>query len=244
MMRVAGMQPYFFPYIGYWQLIHACDIFIIFDDAQYINRGWINRNRILKPAGGWQYINAPLQKHSASEKIKNVCISQTIDWKTRIVRQLSHYKTKAPHFSEVMELISSILYGKSVEKISMLNFMAINRLARHLGLKQKIILSSDCKFDYSGIMEPDDWPLQMARQLKATDVINPIGGAKLFRPEKFDSENMKLSFLKSHEISYPQIERFEPSLSIIDVLMFNGVSGTREFLEKYHLVPAASWGQS
>ncbi|MGC7846714.1 WbqC family protein [Desulforudis sp. 1088] len=90
-MRAAVMQPYFSPYIGYWQLIHAVDTFVLFDDVQYIRHGWINRNRILKPGGGWQYIIA-LKKHSKNDLIRNIQAHPTLEWKARILRQLEHYK--------------------------------------------------------------------------------------------------------------------------------------------------------
>jgi hypothetical protein len=114
-MKIAIMQPYFFPYIGYWQLIHAVDRFVLFDDAQYIRHGWVNRNRILKPGGGWQYILVPLKKHALTESIKNVQVNPDGKWHELIVRQLAHYKKKhniLMKSKKWQEIFSSIIANK------------------------------------------------------------------------------------------------------------------------------------
>lgn len=90
-MKLAIMQPYFVPYIGYWQLIHAVDTFVLFDDVQFIRRGWVNRNRVLKHGGGWQYITVPLRKHSLNQLIKDIYVHGNKAWKKQILRQLDHY---------------------------------------------------------------------------------------------------------------------------------------------------------
>ena len=120
------MQPYFFPYIGYWQLIHAADCFVLFDDAQYMRHGWINRNRILKPGGGgWQYILVPLNKHTATESIKNVQAHPDKQWKELIIGQLTHYKKKARYFDEINELVREILFSNTEKCIATINFVII-----------------------------------------------------------------------------------------------------------------------
>ena len=114
------MQPYFFPYIGYWQLINSVDIFVLFDDSQYKRHGWINRNRILKPDGNWQYILIPLQKHSLREPIKHVYIAPNCGWEKTIIAQLSHYKKKAHYFDEINPMI--------IETISSINEVSIAKI--------------------------------------------------------------------------------------------------------------------
>ena len=109
-MKLGIMQPYFFPYIGYWQLILASDVFVLLDDVQYIRHGWINRNRILSPSGGWQYIVVPLERHSATALIRNVNTHPNIDWKgLSMVRQLYHYKRKSRHCAVTIRLVETIL---------------------------------------------------------------------------------------------------------------------------------------
>jgi hypothetical protein len=234
-MKLAIMQPYFFPYIGYWQLITAADKFVLFDDAQYIRHGWISRNRILKPTGGWQYIIVPLQKHNVKEKIKNVLAHPENKWKDQIVAQLSHYKKKAGYFDETIQLLHESFSELTENSIATINFSLIKRVCKHLCIDKEIIMSSVLHFDYSNVADAGEWALRMAEQLDATEYINPIGGADLFEVEKFASSNIKLSFLKSNEIRYLQRETFEPALSIIDVLMFNGKVNTRDFLNQYSI---------
>src|ERR1700761_7183717 len=103
-MKVGIMQPYFFPYIGYFQLINSVERFIIFDDVQYIRHGWVNRNRILKPAEGHQYILLALDDHNQHTLIKNVCAKNTPEWKEKILRQLEHYKKRSPFYFQVHQL--------------------------------------------------------------------------------------------------------------------------------------------
>jgi hypothetical protein len=232
-MKLAIMQPYFFPYIGYWQLIHAVDRFVLFDDAQYMRHGWINRNRILKPGGGWQYMLVPLKKHDLTESIKNVQAHPDKKWKELIIGQLAHYKKQARYFDETSEVVREILFSNKDQSIAAINFAIIKKICAYLDIKKEIIQSSEQSFDYSDISDAGEWALRIAEQMGAAEYINPSGGAKLFNREEFSSNNINLSFLKSQDIIYSQPGVFEPSLSIIDVLMFNGIEGTKGLLENY-----------
>ena len=232
-MIAAIMQPYFFPYIGYWQLIHAVDRFVLLDDVQYIRHGWINRNRILKPGGGWQYIVVPLKKHHVTELIKNVQVDTNNEWKELIIRQLTHYNKIASFFDETIEIVKTALFKKDHKDIASLNFAIIKTICDFLNIKTEVIISSEHNFNYEEIHDAGDWAFRISEQMGVTEYINPIGGANLFRTDLFTSSSIKLSFLKSNEITYPQGRVSEPSLSIIDVLMFNGIDGTKEFLKKY-----------
>jgi hypothetical protein len=232
-MKVAIMQPYFFPYIGYWQLIHAADCFVLFDDAQYMRHGWVNRNRILKPGGGWQFILVPLKKHAATESIKNVQAHPDKQWKELIIGQLTHYKKKARYFDEINELVREILFSNTEKDIAIINFVIIKQLCAYLDIKKEILVSSKQDFNYADVGDAGEWALRISEQVGAAEYINPAAGAGLFNRDKFSSSNIKLSFLRSQEIMYSQQVVFEPALSIIDVLMFNGLDGTKEHLKNY-----------
>ncbi len=236
-MIIAIMQPYFFPYIGYWQLIHAADRFVLLDDVQYMRHGWINRNRILKPDGGWQYISMPLKKHGVTESIKNMQADPNEQWKELIIRQLAHYKRKARYFYETNEIVRDALFGNIHQGIANINFSIIKKLCTCLNLKTEIIISSEQNFDYTNIGDAGEWALRIAEQMGATEYINPAAGAALFDRGKFALSNIKLSFLKSKEIVYSQPGVFEPFLSIIDVLMFNGIEGANKLLKAYSIGP-------
>jgi hypothetical protein len=229
------MQPYFFPYIGYWQLIHAADCFVCFDDVQYIRRGWINRNRILKPAGGWQYILVPLKKHEQTELIKNIQVHPDKKWKEQIIAQMAHYKKKARYFDEINQMLTEILFANNAQYIAEINCSIIKALCAHLDIKKEIIVSSEQNFDYRDVNDAGEWALRIAEQMGAAEYINPLAGEVLFNQEKFLASHIKLSFLKPEEIVYSQRGSFEPSLSIIDVLMFNGIDGTKTLLKKYSI---------
>ena len=232
-MKLAIMQPYFFPYIGYWQLINAADCFVLFDDAQYIRHGWVNRNRILKPGGGWQYILVPLKKHCLTESIKNVQVHPDKKWKELIIRQLAHYKKKARYFDETNEVVYEILFSINEQNIGAVNFNTILKICEYLGIKKEIIVSSEQNFNYADVGDAGEWALRIAEEMGAAEYINPAAGANLFNREKFTSSNIKLSFLKSKETVYSQRGAFVPALSIIDVLMFNSIEGTKRFLNDY-----------
>lgn len=232
-MRVAIMQPYFLPYIGYWQLIQATDVFVLLDDVQYMRHGWINRNRILKPTAGLQYFMVPLEKHAKDTPIRTIVSHPHIKWKERILGQLEHYRTKAPFFHLTISIVRDILYGASDRRITHINLSGILKICTILGVNRRFIVSSEQAFDYAGVDEPGDWALRISEQLKADEYINPVSGKQLFRPEKFAASGIKLSFLRSELAAYQQRRVFEPALSIVDVLMFNGIEGTQKMLQQY-----------
>jgi hypothetical protein len=234
---MAGMQPYFFPYLGYWQLIDAVDCFVLFDEAQYIKQGWINRNRILKPDGGWQYIHVPVMRHPRSVPIYDVRLVTDGKWKLRILNQLAHYKRKAPFFNETFATVEAVLMNEDEEKLGELNCRVVRELCDMLSISTELVVSSKQRFDYSEVKETKDWALAHAVQLGATELINPVGGFGLLDMEKFKARGISLSTIEIPDIVYSQSQpRFEPSLSIIDVLMHNGRSRTREFLAQQKIV--------
>lgn len=237
-MKVAIMKPHFLPYIGYWQLIHACDVFVLNDDVQYIRHAWINRNRILHPHRGWQYVILPLERYSSQAAVKEVRIHSQYDWKDRLVRQIEHYKKSAPYFAEARTLLQDALDVAEGNHLAAVNTAIIRKMCGTLGIERKLIVQSESGFDLSNICEPDDWSLSVTHQLGGDAFINPIGGAHLHDAQKFAQYGISLSFLKSRDIRYEQHRPFEASLSILDVLMFNGVERTRSLLNDYEIIRA------
>ncbi|MGJ7504893.1 WbqC family protein [Variovorax sp. ZT5P49] len=232
-LRMAGMQPYFFPYLGYWQLIDAVDCFVLFDEAQYMKGGWINRNRVLKPGGGWQYIHVPVAKHPRDASICDVRIASGEDWQTRIVNQLAHYRPIAAHFADTLELVRACLDGGEKLGISALNCQAVRQVCAALGIRSQIVVSSAQDFDYADVAGPGDWALAHARQMGAAEIVNPVTGIALQDSGKLAAHGIGLSALHPPVgVAYSQGGKapFEAALSIIDVLMFNGIVGTRDLL--------------
>jgi hypothetical protein len=241
-MTLGIMQPYFFPYIGYWQLIKASDEFILFDDVQYIRHGWINRNRIIKPKEGWIYITVPLKKHSREDVIKNISASDNVNWSDVLFNPLKTYEKTAPFYSETLYIIGNILKkinDNEIKSITKINHTIIAELCSYLNINTKITVSSHHNFDYYSVNGAGDWALEISKQKKASAYINPISGRELFDKEKFSSNGINILFLKPQEITYNQKRKtFEPWLSIIDVLMFNGREETIKFLNYYDITEA------
>jgi hypothetical protein len=238
-MKLGIMQPYFFPYIGYFQLINAVDEFILFDVVQYIERGWINRNRILSSNldEKWSYIIVPLKKHKNTDLISTIEISYAKNWTETIKGQLSYYKKiRAPFYNEMIKIIESI-FEHRYKFITELNNEILTRLCNYLGLKTRIKICSDLNFDFSNVENSGDWALEISKQIKTSLYINPIGGKDLFNIEKFNNNGIDLKFLKSNEIIYKQSRRdFVPWLSIIDVMMFNSKDEIKKMLNEYELI--------
>jgi len=232
-MKVAIMQPYFFPYIGYFQLINAVDQFILFDDVQYIRHGWINRNRILKPAEGHQYVIMPLADHDRDDLIRDIKIKEGYDWKEKIIRQTEHYKKKSPFYNSVKKLLEEC-FAVSETNVAYVNGFFIKNVFKYIGIDFDIRISSMMGFDYSDVHDAGEWALRISEQSGASEYINPPGGIALFEKAKFEKSNIKLSFIHPELKEYSQRRTtFEPGLSIIDLLMFNSPEKVKEMLNDY-----------
>lgn len=220
-MNLAIMQPYFLPYLGYFSLIKHVDHFVFFDTPQFIRHGWIDRNRILKPEKGWQYINVPSVKHPRETPINRIVINNTLPWKQKLKAQLAHYKNKTHQYKITMDLIESIL-APETDSLVDLNIHALQQVMNHLELPFRYSVFSEMGIHIAPPNAPDEWALQIAREMKATKYINPIGGLEFFNKEKYNNSNIKLLFMKHTLPVYKQHNpTFEPGLSILDVLMFN-----------------------
>lgn len=235
-MTVAIMQPYFFPYIGYFQLILAADRFILFNDVQYIRHGWINRNRILKPGGGIQYILMPLAAHARETLIKDIAVADADNNKEKVLRQIEHYKKSAPFFKDVRALLGDC-FTTSESNITEMNAGYLKAVCDYIGIAYKIEISSQMNFNYTQVNDAGEWALRMSEQLQATTYLNPPRGKDLFDKAKFEQSNIRLQFLQPALKEYDQRrETFEPGLSIIDVMMFNGPAAIKDLLTDYQLV--------
>ena len=235
-MKIAIMQPYFFPYLGYIALVEAVDRFIIFDTPQYDRKGWMNRNRILNPSNDWQYINAGVEKPLFGASIRDVHLVQSAEWKKRLFRQLEHYKKIAPYYSDVIEWLESALapdYRTLVE----LNVATLKSICSVVGIHTPIEVFSDLNLSIKAVDHAGSWALEISRSLAANSYTNPINGRKIFVPREFASAGIYLNFLQHKLPKYKQGKRpFVSGLSIIDVLMFNKPKKTREIICDYQVV--------
>ena len=229
-MKIAIMQPYFFPYIGYWQLINSVDIFIIYDDVNFIKRGYINRNNILINNVKHLFTLA-LIKSSQNKKINEILIGEN---NKKILRTIEQSYLKAPFFHDIFPIIEDVFSNKEKD------------LSKFLGNSLQIFskyLDINTKFEYSSMIENDkslqaqDRLIEISKILNATDYINAIGGEQLYDKNAFSDAGINLSFIQTELINYKQFNnKFIPNLSIIDVIMFNSKEDIKEMLKKYTLV--------
>lgn len=235
-MKLGIMQPYFFPYLGYFSLIKHTDQFILLDTVQFIRHGWIERNRILKPTFGWQYIKVPLKKFPHTSLIKDINIDNSTDWKNKIKAQLLHYKKKAPFYTEVIKLLDEI-FSSDFRDIVSLDKEALVVICRYLEIKKEIEIFSKLDLQMEPVSAPDEWALNICKSIIGVkEYWNPIRGESFFDKSKYEQSNLVLKF---HTMNLPeynqQHEWFETALSIIDVLMFNSVNDTNLILDNYRL---------
>jgi hypothetical protein len=229
-MKLGIMQPYFFPYIGYFQLIKEVDEFVIYDDVNFIKGGWINRNRILS-GGQANYINIPILGASSFKKINEISIGKDVD---HILNKIRNSYSKAPYFKSVFPFISYLI---KYETHSLSHHLAhsIIEISKYFDLNTNFIYSSNIQKDNN--LKGQDKVLSICSKQEAKSYYNAIGGVSIYSKEVFENKGIKLKFIKSHNIEYKQYEqKFISNLSIIDVMMFNDTSTIKEYFEKYELI--------
>ncbi|MBL8028978.1 MAG: WbqC family protein [Fibrobacteres bacterium] len=231
-MKIGIMQPYIFPYVGYFQLVHAVDKFVLLDDVNFIKRGWINRNRIL--VNGNDYLFSIPVKNASQNRLILDCEFSDEPWQDKFLKTIEFNYKKAPFANDVIPLIERIV-NFADRRISPFVYNHLNQIFGYLDFKKEIIPSSAVY--NTGDFKAQDKILEICKKEHATHYINPIGGVELYDSSKFKNENIQLSFIKSGEVVYGQGSgEFVPWLSIIDVLMFNSKSQIVEFLNRYTLV--------
>jgi hypothetical protein len=254
-MKLGIMQPYFFPYLGYFQLINCADKMILYDRVNYIKKGWINRNRILELKKGPIYITVPVKNASSNKRISDIRLDNSSLWAVRLESLIYFNYKRASHFEEIFFLLSTLI-KKKYEFLSEFNKELILAICALLKIETSFVWDEKsfteleniiCGFNleliekYSnGISIIDKKTfriLEICRMMNADVYLNPSGGTKLYNKGIFKVNNIDLYFLNTLQHSYNQNQNeFYPGLSIIDVLMHNGVAGTRNPLQKCELI--------
>lgn len=232
-MKLGIMQPYFFPYLGYWQLMNLVDEYILYDDVNYIKHGWINRNRI-KINGEPSLFGLNIHKASQNRPINAHVINMSVKDKTRLTRELEFSYKRAPYFTNVMDLFLEIM---AFEDMNLAAFLAnCNRkTAAYMGIKTKIYSATEMQLDHT--MGSKQRILDICVNRGCSEYINAIGGKELYDRDEFKRIGIRLFFLKMNpDIEYSQGDgTFLPGLSILDVLMYNGSEQIKNLLEMYTL---------
>ncbi|QOI97865.1 MAG: WbqC family protein [Flammeovirgaceae bacterium] len=232
-MKLAIMQPYFFPYIGYFQLMNAVDQFIIYDNIEFSRKGWIHRNRILinnSPS----YISLPIKNDSDYLSVCDRYLAES--WpveKSKLINRITEAYRKAPYFKPVMSVVESSL---DFDDHNLFRFIyhSLQQIRAYLNIVTPMQISSQMDIDHS--LKAQDKVLALCKASSTSVYINPIGGVDLYSRSRFAEEGIELLFLKADPITYKQFSGdFIPSLSIIDVMMFNSVDEVRNFLMRFSL---------
>lgn len=227
---VAIMQPYFFPYIGYYQMVHAVDTFVFYDDVNYIKGGWINRNRILMN-GEPAYITVPLQGASPNKEIREVGLMAD---RKKVLRTIEQVYRKAPYFAGTISLLEDVLTRPFVH-IGELAKYSVIAVMDHLGVKRDYRVSSR-DFAHTKSMSRADRLIAITKECGSRRYVNAAGGSELYGKDHFLQHGVDLQFIKSELQPYAQFGgNYVPGLSMIDVLMFNSREECLLGLSKYHL---------
>jgi hypothetical protein len=243
-MSIAIMQAYFFPYIGYFQLINSADTFLIYEHVTFRKKSWITRNRILdKGKIAPIFIRVPIIKQSSNKLISEVKIDNKTEWRKTIKDLLFYNYKKAPFFDEIYnELIGMI--DIEVEDLHTYNSQITQRICTLLDIGTKIIHNnSDCLELENNLLRNNKNEIktqrivELCKQQKVKHYINPIGGIDLYSKKEFNENDLKLSFINTLPFTYNQFGLdHQPYLSIIDVLMHEGIRGTKQLIKKYKLI--------
>jgi hypothetical protein len=229
------MQPYLFPYLGYYQLVHAVDKFVFADDYTFIKGGWINRNRLLinhQPA----YFTVPLKHVRATTLIREAQVDDAgaHAWRRPLLKTIENYYRRAPHFRTVFPLVEDVL-TQPTRFIADMARSSVERVAKFLDLPATFIATMT---GYGNAhLKGQERVIDTCRREGAAHYVNAIGGRELYSSEAFAACGIRLHFLQSDEVAYPQFAHgFVPHLSIIDVLMFNGRDEARALVVRYRLL--------
>lgn len=229
-MKVAIMQPYFFPYIGYFQLINAVDTFVIYDDVNFIKQGWIAKNRILLGKEPFDFI-LQLEGVSSFKKINEIKIGNN---RRKLLKTIEQTYKKSPYFTNVYPLLESIFNNEEINLSKFLTFSLI-QICNYLEIETEFLISSSIVKNNK--LKGEEKVIEVCTKINATDYINTEGGIKLYSKDNFLKSNLNLSFIKVKPLFYKQYDNeFIPWLSIIDVLMFNTVTDIKKMLNQYELL--------
>ncbi len=231
-MILGIMQPYFMPYIGYFQLLNAVDKYVIYDNAKYTKKGWINRNRILQNNKD-TLISISVEKDTDYLDIKDRSVADSFD-KKKLINQIRESYRKAPYFEQVMSIVEDIINYEE-KNLFLYIYNSIKEICKYLNIHTEIIISSTIDVDQT--LTGQDRVIAICKTLGAEDYYNAIGGQELYQPKDFEKEGINLRFLSSNLVAYKQFnDDFIPWLSIIDVMMFNSLAEIRDMLNEYKLI--------
>lgn len=234
-MNIGIMQPYIFPYIGYFQLVNAVDVFVFYDDVNFIKKGFINKNHILLNNQKFTF-TISCKKISQNKKINEIELNFDTKERLKLVNNLKHCYKDAPYFDTVYPLLHDFFHSYQKQYVSDMAIDSIQFVSDFIGLGTQFVISSE-RFGDSQSLKKEHRLRSISQQLNASHYINPIGGIALYEKAYFDQQHIQLQFLKSRPIIYKQFtDDFVPWLSIIDVMMFNSKEQIKQILNEFDLI--------
>ena len=234
MTTLAIMQPYFLPYIGYFQLIHSVDTFVVYDNIKYTKKGWINRNRILVN-GKASLFTVPLKRASDNLHIHQRELAGNFGEEAgRILRRIEAAYYRAPFYDDAMPIVDACFQGGANNLFDfILGSLAL--LMYFLEIDTDLVISSSLDIDHE--LASQDKVLAICKELGASTYVNAIRGQALYNVDDFERMGIDLRFIRSGHIIYEQFyKKLVPNLSIIDILMFNSKERIQEHLSNYSLI--------
>ena len=230
-MKLGIMQPYFLPYIGYFQLMKIVDKYVIADDVNYIRQGWINRNYMLLNGKPFMF-HLNLIDASPNKWINEIYVA---DNQSKFLKTIEFNYKKAPFFRDVFPMIEDI-FNYEDKNLARYVGNSLIKIAGYLGFKTEFL--------YEGDVQECDRSLKLQERLisdcvlfGATEYFNAIGGMELYDKTEFRKAGVELLFVKTKPIEYKQFNHpFVPNLSILDVLMFISVEKLNNLLDQYELI--------
>lgn len=231
-MKTAIMQPYFFAYIGYFQLIRSVDLFILYDNIKYTKKGWINRNRMLQNGSDVMF-SLPLKSDSDFLDIRDRVLAEDFN-RDKMLNQISGAYRRAPHFEQTFPLIEQVVRYEDRNLFRYIHH-SIVKTCEHLGIATQIRVSSDIEIDHT--LRNQDKVLALCGAVGASTYVNAIGGMELYSNSAFQEQGIELKFIKSNPLEYAQFgNQFVPWLSIIDIMMFNPKEKIVQILNDYAFI--------
>lgn len=231
-MKLAIMQPYFMPYIGYWQLMNAVDKYVVYDNIEYTKKGWFNRNRILLNGKDYMF-TVPIKKDSDYLDVCERHVSNDFN-RNKFVNIFKEAYKKAPYFETVFPIMEDIIRYENDNLFSYI-YYSINKVKESIGIETDIVISSSININHE--LKGKDKVIAICKELGASEYYNAIGGQNLYDKDEFYNNGIELKFIKPELSPYKQFKNdFVAGLSIIDVMMFNSISEIELLLNNYMLI--------
>ncbi len=232
-MRIGIMQPYFWPYLGYFQLISSVDKFVVYDNIQYTKKGWFNRNRYLCNSKD-KYFSIAIAKDSDFLDVRERRVSESFN-KKKLKDQIKMAYLRAPYFNDIYPIFCECVDYSENNLFDFIKY-SLDKVLEYLNIDTEIIISSSLDIDHN--KKGKDKVLDICKKMNASEYINPIGGQKLYTKDEFKSNGIDLYFIQmDSDICYEQLKnKFVEGLSILDVMMFNSRQEIQKLLNRYMLI--------